>query len=337
MKIGFFLSTLGGSPLVVGLERGLRALGHHVEAYRHGHGYELVLVVNQTAHVTSYVYPEFPPANIPIAFIDSAEFGVWSRLPDRVHRFANTFAEGAMNHDTKNLHEQTRLRMFLEGRSFPYFIREYSKFLDYPEHYHCIDYPSYASSECHEVPNREEYLRRDLDLFVSWGASHPWRLPITEALRGCHTKCEIHVLGENGTPRMHQPTYLAKTRSAKCSVSSSGYGSSSFRLHEVLGRCLLLQGPLEIKMREPLIDGVHCVEFQIESEGENFLSTNICQKLRESLADPDRSFTIYETGYWHCRNKLSETAAAAYVLDVVSKHDWRTPTKLDIDPAVKIG
>lgn len=330
MKIGFFLSTLGGSPLQVGLERGLRSLGHYVEDYRHGHGYELILVFNQTAHNTGYVYPDFPPRHIPIAFIDTAEFGVWSRLPDRVSQFSNTFSPGAMAHDTKNPHEQMRLRSFLEGQSFPYLLREFSRFLNYPDGYSPIDYPAYASSECHEAPNREEYLRRDLDLFVSWGASHPWRMNLTQVLRDCHTKCEISVLGENGAMRLPQSVYFPKTRSAKCSVSFDGYGSGSFRVTEVLCRTVLLMGPLMIKVRAPLIDGETCIAYGVQHDGETFTGTNIGQKLRECLDNPERSFEIYRRGYDHVHTHLSERATAAYVLDVVSKHDWKVETKLDL-------
>lgn len=334
MRIGFFLSTLGGSPLVVGLERGLKALNHHVEQYRNGHGYDLVLVFCQVAHVTTYVYPEFPPPHIPIAFIDSSEFGYFTRLPDRVYRFANCFAPGAMAHDTKNPHEQMRLRRFLEGRSFPYMLREMSVHVNYPPSYSQLDYPTYISSECHVAPDRDEYLRRELDLFVSWGASHPWRMNITDALRRCHTKCEISVLGENGAVRIHQNIYFPRMRAAKAGVNFSGYGVSSFRQNEILCRALLLQGPMDVRFRAPLIDGVHCVEYQVESNGENFLGTNVCHKLRESLADPERSFQIYSQGYEFCHTNLSETATARYLLEMVSRHDWRIPTPLDISPNV---
>lgn len=330
MKIGFFLSTLGGSPLVVGLERGLKALGHHVENYRHGNGYDLLLVFVQSAHTTNYVYPAFPTKSQPIAFIDNAEYGYFTRLPDRVHRFANCFAQGAMAHDTKNPHEQMRLRRFLEGQSFPYFLREFSKFLDYPGNYHCVDYPLYAGSECHDQPNKEEYLKRDLDLFVSWGGSHPWRMNLTQVLRDCHTKCEISVLGENGATRLPQSIYFPKTRSAKASVSFDGYGSGSFRVTEVLCRTVLLMGPLMIKVRAPLIDGETCIAYDVQNDGETFTGTNIGQKLRECLDNPERSFEIYRRGYDHVHTHLSERATAAYVLDVVSKHDWKVETKLDL-------
>jgi hypothetical protein len=231
-----------------------------------------------------------------------------------------------MTHDTKNTHEQTRLLNYLDGKSFPYFIREYLKFLDWPVSYHPIDYPMYHFSECNIPPNREEYLRRDLDLFVYWGASHPWRMQITQALRDAHTKCEITIIGENGAPRIPQHQFFTRTRAAKTSVSFDGYGSSSFRLTEVLTRCLLLVGPMAMYRHAHLVDGVHAVDYQVQSDGEQFISTNIAAKLHEYLADPERAFRIYEAGYHHCWTYYTETAVARYLLDIVQRHNWNEPT-----------
>lgn len=331
MKVAIYLASLGGSPLQVGLERGLKQLGIDVEYYRHSHGYDLVLVLNMCAHSLAYVYPPFPPASIPIAFIDTAEYGWGKRGPDIIRQYANAFSPGSMTHDTKNPTEQRKLRQFLEGRSFPYLLREFSKYVEWPKAYWPIDYPLYLHSECHERPDREEYLRRQLDLFVSWGASHPWRLNITEALRALPIKSEIYVLEQNGAVRLPQPThYFPKIRGARASVNASGYGSSSFRLNEVLVRTCLLQGPMEIRFRAPLIDGVHCVEYQIEHNGMDFISTNVGEKLLEVLSYPERSFLIYQAGYHHCHEFYSEKATSQYVLDVVAAHDWSQPTQLDI-------
>lgn len=328
MRIAFFLSSKGGSPLQIGLERGLSQLGHHVEEFRGSRSYDLVLIFNQCAHTTDYAYPSFPSSQMPVAFIDTAEYGYFKRLPSTISRYWNTFAEGSMDHDTKNKGEQLRLKSFLDGRSFPYFIREFSKHVVFPASYHPIDYPLYHFSTCPNPPNREDYLKRDLDLFVRWGGSHPWRMNITEALRGCHTKCEIDVLQDNVVHRMPQSEFFRRTRAAKCSVSFDGYGSGSFRMTEVLVRCLLLQGPLSIHTRAPLIDGVHCVYYDVSSDGEEFVSTDVCQKLRESLADPVKSYGIYEAGYHHCMAHLTEKATAEYVLSTVEKHDWSKPTSL---------
>jgi hypothetical protein len=222
------------------------------------------------------------------------------------------------------------LQSFLEGKSFPYFLREFSKYVIYPIGYHPIDYPLYHYSECPVLPNREEYLSRQLDLFCSWGASHPWRLNLTGAMRSCPIKSEILVLEENGTPRMPQKEYFERTRAARTSVSFDGYGSSSFRLTEVLVRCLLLVGPLAIVRHAPLVNGVHCVEYSIETDGETFLNTDICTRLRAALDDPEGSYRMHEAGYHHCMAHYTERATAQYVLDTIEKHDWSTPTNLKI-------
>lgn len=329
MKIGFFLSSTGGSPLQVGLERGLRELGCEVEDYKPGEGYDLIAIFNQAAHC-AYHYPEFPKENTPVAFVDSAEYGFFKRLPGVAHGYHNTFSKGALAHDTKIASEQWKLKRFLEGRSFPYFIREYLKFLKFPDSYHPIDYPLYALSWCATPPNREEYLRRQQDLFVSWGLSHPWRNNLTAEMRSMPIRSQILVLEENGTPRMPQGEFFARTSGAKCSVSFDGYGSSSFRLTEVLIRAVLLRGPLSMRCRADLTDGVNCVDYQVTNNGENYIASNLRQKIEEVLGDPERAFRIYEAGYHHCMDHLTERATADYFLNTVVAHDWNTPTPLDL-------
>ena len=245
-------------------------------------------------------------------------------------QYWNTFAEGSLSHDTKNRGEQERLLNWLNGRSFPYFIREFLDCIDFPENYHPIDYPLYHLSGTVPKPNREEYLARPLDLFCGWGGSHPWRLNITQALRDCHTKCEIFVIGEEGRPRMPQDQFFGRTGAAKCSVSYDGYGSGSFRMSEVLCRCLLLQGPLSMRCREPLIDGVHCVKYEVCNSGEDFISTNVCDKLRGALENCELSFRIYRNGYEHCMKHYTERATAKYLIDTIESHNRDVPTLLKV-------
>ena len=330
MKFAFLLSTFGGSPLQDGLDRGLRALGHDVVSFHNGRDrdYDVLVVFNQSAHNTSYAYPDFPKYEVPVAFVDCAEYGYFRRLPEVVKNYANAFAPGSMTHDTKSRHEQNRLKNYLEGRSFPYFLREFSEKISYPCGYYPIDYPLYYHSTCSDRPDRGDYLRRLDPIFLSWGASHPWRLKITKDLRDASPGSEILVLEENGTPRMEQSTYFNRMVRARCSCSFDGYGSSSFRMTEVLVRTLLLMGPLSIRVREPLTDGVNCVAYSIQSQGEECLSTNIASKLEEVLADPELAFRIYEAGYDHCMTKLTEVATAKYFVETVQNHDWNLPTNL---------
>jgi len=89
-----------------------------------------------------------------------------------------------------------------------------------------------------------------------------------------------------------------------------------------------MQGPLSIHTRMPMIDGVHCVYYDVESDGENFISTNVCEKLRGSLEDPERSYRIYEAGYDWAMTHLTEKATASYVIETCEKHYWGQPTKI---------
>lgn len=332
MRFSFFISTHGGSPLVVGLERGLGQLGHIVEYFRNGqpHNFDILVIFNQTAHIQSYAFPDFPDYKVPVVFVDSAEYGYFRRLPEVVGQYANAFSEGSLNHDTKSRHEEMRLKNYLAGKSFPYFLREFSEHLNYPDSYYPIDYPLYHHSICRERPDKRDYLDRPRDFFVSWGASHPWRWDLTLALRSLPCNSEIKVIEENGTPRMDQGQYFTKLHTSKCSVSFDGYGSSSFRMTEVLGHTLLLMGPLSIKTRKPLIDGETCIGYDIAACREVFMGTNVADKLAEALADPERSFRIYEAGYDHLMTHLTESATAQYLLDTINVHDWSRETILDL-------
>lgn len=330
MRIGLYPPQWASNPpLMGGLHRGLLELGHTVCHYEPGQSYDLLLVFNMTSHRTDYEYPPFPPASQPIAFIDAAEYGYFCRLQDRYMDYANSFTERAMMHDTKNFAQQARLRGFLEGRSFPYFLRELHKDVDYPAGYHPIDYPLYHDSVERRPPNRDEYLRRELEVFCVWGMSHPWRVQITEALRGCHRKSEIADRWSEGG-NLEPDVYRERIRAARLSVSFDGYGSGSFRMTEVLCRTLLLQCPLSIRTRAPLIDGQTCIAYNVDSRGEEFVGCDIQEKVTEALADPERSFEIYERGFEHCMANLTEKATAAYVIDTFRNHDFRVPTQLAV-------
>ncbi len=334
MRFSFFLSTHGGSPLQVGLERGLNELGHSVRYFANGHtkDFDVLVVFNQCAHTNSYAYPDFPAYDIPIAFVDSAEFGWTRRQPGVVRQYANTFSPGSMTHDTKSVHEQTRLKNYLEGKSFPYFLREFFTCIDYPVNYCPIDYPLYALSACNDRPSRKDYFGRLDGLFLSWGASHPWRWNVTRDLRAVKAQMpvEVLVIEENGTPRMEQSTYFNRFVRCRASASFDGYGSSSFRMTEILVRTVLLMGPLSIRTHAPLVDGETCVQYQMETNGEECLSTNVGEKLLWVLDNPEEAFRIYENGYGHCNDKLSEKATAQYFLDTLNRHDWKVPTQLDV-------
>jgi hypothetical protein len=331
LRIGIFLSTLGGSPLQGGIERGLSQLGHTVERYRHNCPFDLVIIFNQTAHCPNYVYPDFPGNSIPLAFVDSSEYGYFSRLPDRYIDYWNGLTDKAISHDTKNYAEQKRLRDFLTGRSFPYFLREFSKYHEYPAGYYGVDYPLYYQSHCAKEPNREEYLRRPLDLYCSWGASHPWRLNLTDELRAVNVRSEIGIIEQNGhtrTPQFGPGGYFEKMESAFCCPNHDGYGSSGFRLTECLVRCTALVGPLTMRMRDPLVDGETAIFYDIQSNGTEYVSSNIVERLQWIVDNREESFEIYRNGYTHCNERWTERAVAEYLLNTVTSHDYSQPTEI---------
>jgi hypothetical protein len=348
LRIATFLSSLGGSPLQGGIERGLASMGHHVEPYDHRQGYDLVVIFQQVAHNPAYQFPaRFPPVHQPIAFVDSSEAGYFTRLPDRAKEFAFSFTETVMRQSTKNYAEQVRLRDYLQGKSFPYFLREMSKYIQYPAAYHPIDYPLYHLSGCDMRPDREEYLRRDLDLFSAWGESHPFRVHLGRAMRGANVKAEITVINRGAKVStdpsrgvwldangevcfIEQAAYFNRMRAAKCSVSYDGYGSGSFRMTEILVRTLLLQGPLSIVTRAPLIDGETCRAYTVDHAGEVYYGTNLPDVIRRALECPEESFEIYERAYEHCMEHLTERATAQYLLDTVAAHDYSKPTPLEL-------
>lgn len=331
MKIAIWLSTKGGSPLQVGIERGLAELGHRVEPYRAGAGYDLVVAFNQCAHTTDYEYPaEFPDASTPVAFVDSAEYGWTKRTFEPLSAYWNAFASGAMAHDTKNREQQERLRGFLAGRSFPYFAREFWNAYDFPPAYHPIDYPLYALSVCHRRPERRRYLSRSVDVACLWGLSNPFRVPLTAEVEASPFRKDVYVIERDG-PRLPQHGaggYFARLEAARASISFDGYGSGSFRMTEVLVRTLLLQGPLAIRTRAPLIHGETCYSFCVWADGERYVRSDLVERLREILDDPERAFRIYARGYDHCMTYLTERATAEYLLNVVASHDWTRETAL---------
>ncbi len=87
---------------------------------------------------------------------------------------------------------------------------------------------------------------------------------------------------------------------------------------------------VRIMTRAPLIDGETCIQFDVVADGETFLSTNIGEKLSELLANPERSYQIYENAYEHCMSKLTEVATARYVIEVCEKHRYDVPTALEV-------
>jgi hypothetical protein len=311
------------------MERGLRALQHDVVGWAPGVMCDLVMVFNQTAHVSDYVYPEFPPAEIPVAFIDAAEYGWTMRVQRPLADFWNAFAPGSVAHPTKNAVEQERLRQFLAGRSFPYFIRELFTSWAFPPGYHPIDYPLHESAVYDRRPVFHEYARRNIVVSCLWGLSNPWRVNLTAEIRSLPYSKDVYVLEHDG-PRLPHSEYWKRIERSRASVSFDGYGSGSFRMTEVLARTVLVQGLMAIRVRAPVIDGDTCYAYALRTDGEVFVGSTIAESIRRVAEDVRGSFEVYRRGYDHCMTHLTERATAQYVLDVVNAHDWSQPTQLEM-------
>lgn len=299
MRVGILISTRGGSPLQYSL------CHYGWELYRPGQVYDLVLVFNQTAHTRDYRYPDSLPDG-PIAFVDTAEYGTTMRP-------WHGLTPEAMAHDTKNAAEQARLRSMLEGRSFPYFLRETWIDRGYSEAFHPIDYPLHPGAEPTRAPDRDEYLARSVPVACIWGHSNACRPPITEALRSV-PGADVFVVDQDG-PRLPFDVYARRLEAARCTVSADGYGSGSFRVTESLVRTMLVRRPPLIRQHAPLVHGQTCIDFWNDPVG----ALNV---------DAERAFEIYARGYDHCLTHYTPAATAARILAVCEAHDWSKPTCL---------
>lgn len=351
LQIGILTSSQGGSPLQDCIQRCLEKMGHKAEPYAGPNAeYDLVFIFNQTAHRKDYEYPDFPKDSTPIAFVDTAEYGWWTHTDRQLAMYANAFTPDALQASTKNQFQQERLKRFLEGKSFPYFLHEMGLKNEYPSSYHPIDYPLYHHSVCKKEPNRDEYLRREQEIYVSWGASHPWRVNLSEdirkGMRENGIKGELRILEEmqpdgTRTRRLPQMECFAKTEQALCSVSYDGFGVSAFRMVEVACRTALLMAPLPIRMREPLLNGVSCIHYNVRGDiiesdtpgaagSHTYLGSNIARTIQRVTINKEWAFGIYQRGYWHTMEKLSEEATVRYMLETAYAHNYNEPTPVDL-------
>lgn len=309
------------------LRQGLEALGHACTDWRPGVFADLVLLVNVSNHGAHYTYGQLPE-HPRLAFVDTAEYG-WDTHGDS--RYANAFNTASLKHVEKNELEQRRLLRHLGGRSFPYFLREMQLSVRYPSCYHPIDYPMLAPLG--PPPDLAQFKARPYDVLVSWGESHHWRVGLNSVLRALRdqdsTALRLALYDHRVPPDVYWDSLYRQTKST---LSFDGYGSGSFRVTEALSRCLLVQGPLQIQQHQPLLDGQTCVYFKATGCQSGPLEwTNLAEVLTETLADVPRCFDIYQRGYQHLIDHFTVDRWAQYVLDVCERHDWRLPTRLDLE------
>lgn len=336
MRIGLYKSNFGGSPLLHNLRKGFKninVLAEDVVLSRH---YDYVLIFNQTAHSKDYYYHDLRQITNKypkLAFVDTAEYGFKSRLIKNIKMYKNAFTDFALEHDTKKVNQQRMLFNYLHGKSFPYFLREYYKNINYPKCYHPIDYP--LSLPCKNCPNENQYNNRKFPVFAVWGQSNPIRKDIIKEIRNEMPSPEVRMFDNKS--RIPQNIFLTKMHNSKISVSYDGYGSSSFREMEILCRSMLLKGEMVIKQRNPLINGVHFVEYKVAiTEDGTFINTNIKELINYYLNNPKEAFEIYKKGYEHCYKYYTPKATAQYILNVLQSHDYSTITPLLVQDPIKL-
>lgn len=331
MNIGFLSHPLGGSPLLLSLRRAFQGLGHNVVDFPRNRKVDLVLVFNFASH-QEFEYEDFPVVECPMAFIDSAEYGWWTHEKKYARWLYNAFAPAALMGGripgapevvlSSKGKQQFKLKKWLEGKSFPYFLREMYKDWNYPSCYHPIDYPLWVDSHCQKEPQLEEYLKRPLDFYVAWGNSHPYRAKLNELL-AAQPRSQVY----SAPPRIDQKFIFQQTEAAKSSISYHGYGHGSFRVMENSVRTLLFKCRTCIQEREPFVNGETCLEYDVWGSFEE-MGTDLGEKLDIVRKEPERAFGIYKAGREHCLKHLTEEATARYVLGEIEKHDFTQPTPL---------
>jgi len=329
MRIGFYSCCV--NHIEAKLWRGFHQIGVEAERYLAYKKYDYVLLFNQTAHGQEYCYGTLDVLeDYRFAFIDCAEYGWFNRMrPNWQEEYYSAFAPGSLRNHTKNMTEQVFLLLFLQGKSFPYFLREFLVGFPYPPTYYPIDYPITVEPDM-TPPDREQYLARPVDLFLSWGISHPFRANLTEEVRQAGVRTDINIIQDPHGGRLPYDEYVGRMARAKATVSYDGYGISAFRESEALCRTLLFRGGVPTIQRCPLYSGVNCVEYKVidADNGSRFMSSDIGPLVRSYLQDPERCYEMYHRGYGHGMDYYTEAATARYILRTLANHDWNTPTPL---------
>lgn len=325
-KIAYFMAKPDGGCGVVpgGLTRGLSELGHQTYHFNPGDSYDYVFLFNVSAHIQYWDWIGLEQLNgYKFCFIDMAEYGWWTHYDYYKDKYYSAFAPLAIK--AKHLN-QVKLLEFLRGKSYPYFLREMYKGVEYHKNYHPIDYPLYFYSVSKKQPiSFEEFKNRHWDIFVAWGHNHQTRVGISEKIRAIGGY-KTHVLC-NSDAKIPQFEYFSHLENAKLSISYDGYGSGSFRETEVLCRCVLFRNEQCVIRPYPLTDGVNFIEYKTdEILGDDkypiYKNTNVDELMREGLKKPEELYQIYVNGYKHCMDYYTERAVANRILGILSKHDW---------------
>lgn len=334
MKIGYFGEKFHGGGLIFGgLYRGFLELGIQLIPYQPGGHYDFTLLFHSAPHIPIMNFDGIENITGKFAFVDCSEYGWWTHNDYWRDKCYSAFAPKSIEYKPK---EQQRILNFLRGKSYPFFIREYYKKVQYHQNYHPIDYPLYYASAPQKIPTTfEEYANRAYDLYIFWGHSHPSRTKITEELNKLPFKISA---GCDSDAKINQLQYFDNISNAKMSLTYDGYGSGGFRETEVLSRTLLLKNNNGANVqRDPLTNGVNFIEYQVKEDFDSagyptFNSTSIGDIISERLQNLEQSYEIYKNGYNHCMTYFTERATAQYILNTIKKHDWNiiTPEEVTI-------
>lgn len=330
MKLGYFYPKPCGAGIIASsLQKGFADVGSSLQPYNPSSSYDYVLLFNCADHRTDYNFDGINSIKHKFAFIDTSEYGWWTHHDSYKDRYYNAFAPSTV---LAKPNAQQQLISFLKGKSYPYFIREYYKGVNYHKNYHPIDYPLHtAHIPIPPLSSFEDYKNRPLDVYISWGPSHMSRASITEVVDKLPLRKEVSY-----RTKVAQQTYFNKLSSAKLSVSYDGYGSGSFRETEALCRTTLLRNSnMTMVQRDPIIHLRHFIEYGVEEARINwdrtegitdtqprFTSTDISDIIMEYIKDTDLLYEIYRNGYNHCVTNFTEKATAQYIINILQSHNW---------------
>lgn len=346
MVIGYFdPKPIGAGVLFQSLARGFEQIGHPLVLFNPNQVYDYVIVFNNAAHRADYDFNGIDKITQRVAFVDGSEYGWWTHHNYYRKLFSNSFAPGSMK---VKPFEQRKLQLFLKGKSFPFFLREFYKGNKYPKSYHPIDFPLITvGTNVPGMASFEDYVNRPYDVYIGWGESHPSRKCLAELVDKLPCKTLI-----NSGNKIERSLYFENIKNAKISISYDGYGSTTFREKEILCRTLLLRNKMAVHLSQPLTDGFNFVEFRVKERLINWqMSAHTCNPeyaqdvmdktieyadsdigdiIMSLLKDIDKMYEIYRQGYHHCTENYTEKATAQYVFDTIQDHDWKEPTPIII-------
>jgi len=338
MEIGIY-TPYSGNPLVDELIYGLHCIDIPVSLCTPSNidSFEYVIIFNVVWHANkdTMIYDwdilDYINQHQKIVFIDNAEYGWNTRNKDKLEKYANIYSPEAIKYRPPY---QQKLRNFLNDKTYPYFIREYSKYINYCGNYFPIDYVIHPST-INILPSSpvsfEEFNMRDYDIICIWGNSHPFRNNITEELNKINCK---KIISFN---KINQSMYYSMLSTCKLCVSFDGCGSSSFREYEIPTHTSLFMNNLSIEQYMPFVNEESCIKYNVYNSvnqtEESPDSTDIKDKIEYYLNNIGKLYEIYVNGLIHVSKYKTPISLANYVINTINAFNWnglKTKMKLDL-------